>query len=203
MIRAGGDAPPVLRPKDEIIGRLLALKALWLWVDTHPEAESEVTIKEMLNTDRVHQYLTEDETRILDLPRDEAVAEHGHLMGWRNENCWSLAWVLGFPDAPSVVAGQLGGDFGRRLMLDWLPNNARESRTLRESSVLREVQEVHDLEDLFYCAHNAVRSAQLGTDTVPDGFDPLVDGGCIHERRHALTWTLSPGIDWDDTDLST
>jgi hypothetical protein len=23
------------------------------------------------------------------------------------------------------------------------------------------------------------------------------------ERRHALTWSLSPGVDWDDTDLST
>lgn len=30
-----------------------------------------------------------------------------------------------------------------------------------------------------------------------------MDGGAIHERRHSLTWILSPGIDWDDTDMST
>ena len=59
------------------------------------------------------------------------------------------------------------------------------------------------MEDLFYCAHDAVRSAQLGGATVPIGFHPIDDGGGIHERRHALTWALSPGTDWDDTDLST
>lgn len=55
----------------------------------------------------------------------------------------------------------------------------------------------------FYCCHNAVRSAQLGGKTVPDGFHPVMNGGVIHERRHALTWCLSPGVAWDDTDLST
>ena len=51
------------------------------------------------------------------------------------------------------------------------------------------------------CAHNAVRSAQLGSNTVPNGFDPLTDGGAIHERRHSLTWALSPGTSWDETDF--
>ena len=115
----------------------------------------------------------------------------GHLMGWRNENCWPLAWVVGFSDIPSLEVGQVGGEFGRRLMLDWLPNNVTESRELRSTCELRDAQEVHVLEDLFYCAHNAVQSAQLGEDTVPEEFDPMVDGGCIHERRHALTWVLS------------
>ena len=59
------------------------------------------------------------------------------------------------------------------------------------------------LEDLFYCAHNAARSAQLGSKTAPDGFNPVIGGGVIHERRHALTWATSPGTAWDDTDLST
>ncbi|MEY3241707.1 MAG: hypothetical protein RIR11_3146 [Bacteroidota bacterium] len=56
---------------------------------------------------------------------------------------------------------------------------------------------------LFYCLHNAIRSAQCGDDTVPPGFDPISNGGVIHERRHSLTWMLSKGIEWDDTDLST
>ncbi len=56
---------------------------------------------------------------------------------------------------------------------------------------------------LFYCLHNAVRSAQCGDDTVPPGFDPIGNGGVVHERRHSLTWMLSKGIEWDDTDLST
>lgn len=67
----------------------------------------------------------------------------------------------------------------------------------------RKDAEVDALEDLFYCAHNAVRSAQLGHDTVPPGFHAVVDGGVVHERRHALPWALSLGVAWDDTDLST
>ena len=62
------------------------------------------------------------------------------------------------------------------------------------------------MEDLFYCVHNAVRSAQLAmheenddaVGIVPEGFDPIANGGVIHERRHALTWALSPGVDWDE-----
>ena len=67
----------------------------------------------------------------------------------------------------------------------------------------RALAEVVALEDHFYAAHNAARSAQLGGRTVPKGFHPVVNGGVVHERRHALTWALSPGVAWDDTDLST
>jgi len=64
-------------------------------------------------------------------------------------------------------------------------------------------EQLKQKEDLFYCLHNAVRSAQLGSKTVPDGFDPIGNGGVIHERRHSLTWMLSKDISWEDTELST
>ncbi|MDX2015500.1 MAG: DUF4272 domain-containing protein [Myxococcaceae bacterium] len=67
----------------------------------------------------------------------------------------------------------------------------------------RPLSDLIQLEDLFYCAHNDVRSAQLGYATVPAAFHPVFDGGVVHERRHALTWALSPGVPWDETDLST
>lgn len=41
------------------------------------------------------------------------------------------------------------------------------------------------------------------TNVVPQGFHPVADGGTIHERRHSLTSVLSPGVAWEDTDLST
>jgi hypothetical protein len=72
-----------------------------------------------------------------------------------------------------------------------------------KGKLAREPNEVLDLEDLFYCAHNAGRSAQLGGKTVPKGFHPIAGTGVIHERRHALTWATSPRVKWDDTDLST
>lgn len=194
----------VLRPQDEVLGRLLALKALWLWVDVHPNREDDAVVLEMLDQDALRQHLTAEEREILELSREEADASWGHLMGWRNENCWSLAWVLGFSERPEPQVGQLGGDLGRRLMLQWLPNSARESTELRARCEVRRVDEVVALEDLFYCAHNAVRNAQFNQrDSVPSGFSPISDGGCVHERRHALTWVLSPGVAWESTDLST
>ena len=90
-----------------------------------------------------------------------------------------------------------------RILFDFLPGHDASVSDLVARAQPRSFQEVLELEDLFYCAHNAVRSAQLGRATVPDDFDPISDGGCVHERRHALTWLLSPGVDWDDTDLGT
>ena len=75
---------------------------------------------------------------------------------------------------------------------DWTTSK----KTIATESIIK-------MEDLFYCVHNAVRSAQLGRRTVPSNFDPIGNGGVIHERRHSLTWMLSKGIEWDDTDLST
>ena len=40
------------------------------------------------------------------------------------------------------------------------------------------------------------RSAQLGAPTAPKGFDPVVGTGVIHERRHSLTWAISPDVSW-------
>jgi hypothetical protein len=60
------------------------------------------------------------------------------------------------------------------------------------------------MEDLFYCAYSAVRSAVYGgAASVPERFDPMVNGLVIQERRHALTWMVSPGVAWQETDRST
>jgi hypothetical protein len=93
------------------------------------------------------------------------------------ENMWPLAWVLGFPRPPAL--------------------DGKAARPPRRPD------EVERLEDRFSGCHNAVRSARLGGSTVPRGFDPVVHGRAIQERRHALSWCLSPGTSWDDTDLAT
>lgn len=106
---------------------------------------------------------------------------------------WALAWVLGFETEPAL-SGQIQGDLARELVFQFAD---------RSDYKMRGADEVRAKEDLFYCAHNAVRSGQLGRDTLPEGFHPTEDGGGIHERRHGLSWCLSPGVSWDETDLST
>jgi hypothetical protein len=172
-----------LRPALQIVERFLALQALFLWV-----AGSE----DMKRID-VKRSLTPEERAIYALPRAKAKSLHQGTIGWRLENMWPLAWILGFEPRPPASGEMIDGKTIRAMLFDFEP---KKDKVRSEADVL-------DLEDLFYCAHNAGRSAQLGGKTVPKGFDPIAGTGVIHERRHALTWATSPRVKWDDTDLST
>lgn len=192
-----------LRPSAEIVQRMLALHALCLWVAAPPEKWSDAQILSYLETRKLRSALSADERAILKLTRAEARARFLDQIGWRLENLWALAWMAGFDLKPDL-RGQFSGAEPRRLVYDWLPGPSAASQTAFEKNLrLRPAREVAELEDLLYCAHNAVRSAQLGASSVPPDYDPVAEGGCIHERRHSLNWALSPGVSWDDTDLST
>ncbi len=193
-----------LRPPEEIAGRLLALNTVFTWAAAPKEAVASADIRRQFRQERLRSWLTDEEYEIVRLLRQEALELHGGSVGWRLENMWPLAWVLGFEPEPTIEASQIGQDVSRGLMFEFLQGTEDTTAGLLERSKLRSSADVIELEDRFYCAHNAVRGAQLGsTDQVPDGFDPQVHGGVVHERRHALTWCLSPETDWDDTDLST
>ena len=195
------DGPVRLRPAAEIVGRVAALKALFLWTAAPEENVPTVKLEAFVKRDKLRDHLAAEELEILDLPRAEANEQHADGIGWRLENMWPLAWILGFDPAPPI-GGMIDGERINAL-LQFLPRMDTPLAEFVKSHSPRPVAEVDALEDLFYCAHNAVRSAQLGGDTVPKDFHPVADGGVVHERRQALTWALSPGVDWDDTDVST
>lgn len=189
--------PAKLRPRAEIQARLTAMQAVTLWVAAPPDLITDKDLKAFAKEQGIADWLTAEEKAIFALPRSQARNQYLNDIGWTMENMWSLAWVLGFDTQPAL-SGQLQGDLARRLVLKYLPSPNHKANWQPRAQA-----EVVALEDLFYCAHNAVRSAQAGADTVPSGFDPVEEGGCIHERRHGLTWCLSPGVSWEDTDLST
>ncbi len=193
----------VLRPIGEIAARLLALNALFLWASSPEDVAETNRLASFIDRNNLHDHLTVKENSILSLTRDEANEVHGGSIGWRLENMWALAWILGFDPAPPFFEGQLSNSITDSLILEFLPSLDATTAEFLETLSARSTAEVAQQEDLFYCAHNAVRSAQQGADTVPQGFHPVRDGGAIHERRHALTWALSPGVTWGDTDLST
>ena len=141
---------------------------------------------------------------MVDASRAGAKEKHGDTIGWRMENLWPLAWVLGFSQEPSFSGELVGESVMKPLIDDFLPRWDSDPEAWIRQAKPRPTADIVALEDLFYCAHNAARSAQLGRAGVaPLGFDPIMNAGAIHERRHSLTWVLSPGIAWDDTDLST
>jgi hypothetical protein len=189
-----------LRPSIEIAKRLNAIKALVLWLMVPQESLESDVILNFIEKNDLRDMMTEDEREILKASRDDEQARNE--IGWKFENAWSLAWYFGYSE-PEITGQMMSGEQMREILHSFscpLEGNveewAKDRQTLSENELIQK-------EDLFYCLHNAVRSAQLGRQTVPNGFDPIGNGGVIHERRHSLTWMLSEGVEWDETDLST
>lgn len=189
-----------LRPSIEIAKRLSAIKALVLWLMIPEEhLESNIILNFTAKND-LNDFMSEDEKEILNASRDDEQARNA--IGWKFENAWPLAWFFGYTE-PEITGQMMSGEQMQEILQnfscpldgnieDWI----KDKKTLTENELIQK-------EDLFYCLHNAVRSAQLGRDTVPNGFDPMGNGGVIHERRHSLTWMLSKEVNWEETDLST
>ena len=198
------NVPGKLRPIREVALRLMALDALFTWVNSPESSVSSDRLKAYVERSNLQGHLTREEREIMALSREEAHEQHNDGIGWHLENMWALAWILGFDPPPDPMSGQIPNDVSRAVVLEFLPGLDASVDDLLAKAKPRSEEEVAEMEDRFYCAHNAVRSAQTGSTTsVPEGFHPIRDGGAIHERRHSLTWAMSPGTEWNDTDLST
>ncbi len=199
---ARGSVEGKLRPPRDIAQRLMALDAVFTWTVEEESGASSERVRAYSARNDLPEAMTSGERAIFESPRATAREAHQSTVGWRLENMWPLAWVLGFEEEPTI-GGMIGEATIRRILLEFLPGLDRTVDDLLARVEVRAEAKVIRVEDLFYCAHNAARSAQTGGRTVPAGFHPVVDGGVVHERRHALTWCLSPGIAWDATDLNT
>lgn len=197
------DVDVPVRPAAEIAARLMALDALFTWVAFPEESVATARVEKYMDRNGLRDWMTEEEAAVVALPRAEAHEAHVDNIGWRLENMWALAWVLGFEPEPGLEASQVGEDITRPMIFEFLPGLDGTVDALVAKSSLRPAVDVIAMEYRFYCAHNAVRSAQLGGNTVPRGFHPIMHGGVVHERRHSLSWCIAPDVPWDDTDLST
>lgn len=197
-----GFAGGTLRPAVEIAQRLLCHAAVFAW--SAAPGPFGPKIAAFMDNNDLRALMTDDELEIVNMSKDDANAEFADSVGWRLENMWPLAWLLGAAVEPSATAGQLSDEVSGPLMGLFVPDFAITAAELVDAGSSPAIADVVKLKDRHYLAHNAVRAGQLGDrDKLPTGFDPIADGGAIHERRHSLTWALSPGTDWDDTDLST
>ena len=194
------DWDKTLRPVEEIAGRLHAIKALILWVLAPEDQAPAEKVKGFIEKNDLKRFLTEDELEMLNSDRQDE--DSVNAIGWKFENAWPLAWYFGHAE-PEMFGKMMEGPEIQPILSEYtcsLDDSVNEWAQ-KQTTISHEDLEVK--EDLFYCLHNAVRSAKIGRETVPSGFHQIANGGVIHERRHSLTWMLSGGIDWDDTDLST
>ncbi|HOZ14669.1 MAG TPA: DUF4272 domain-containing protein [Tenuifilaceae bacterium] len=189
-----------IRPKVEIAKRLNAIKAIVLWLMVSEQDLSNERILNFVVTNGLDLFLAEDEKHILNSPRNDE--ELRNMIGWKFENTWPLAWYFGY-NVPDITGQMTTGEQMQEILINYTcPLDGKIEDWVRTKETVSD-EDLKKKEDLFYCLHNAVRSAQLGRQTVPPTFDPVGNGGVIHERRHSLTWMLSMGIEWDETDLST
>lgn len=189
-----------LRPSIEIAQRLNAIKALVLWLMVPQENLPNEKILNFIEKNNLETYMSDEEKIILTLSRDDEEARN--YIGWKFENAWPLAWYFGYNE-PDIHGNMMSGEEMQDILLNYTcPLDEKVEEWIKDKITISK-ESLIKKEDLFYCLHNAVRSAQMGSDTVPNNFDPKGNGGVIHERRHSLTWMLSKGIDWKETDLST
>ncbi len=189
-----------LRPKIEIGNRLHAIKALVLWLMVPQDNLPNEKILSFIDNNNLQNYMTEQEKTILTGARDDE--QQRNAIGWKFENAWPLAWYFGYTE-PEITGQMMDGDQMKDILTKHTCSLDKTVQEWVNSTQCISENELAQKEDLFYCLHNAVRSAQLGGNTVPQGFNPVGNGGVIHERRHALTWMLSKGTSWEETDLST
>jgi len=193
-----------LRPADEIGRRLWAIKAVVLWVSFEERDLASEKVRLYVLSNGLARYLSRKETAILEAPRDEANKTHVPDVGWSMEGAWSLAWILGYTPAPDHSGFMIDDERIKTIFYNFIPPITAGFMEWLAGRTPAHFEDVVFMEDIFYCVHNAARSAVIGRkETVPGAFDPLVNGGVIQERRKALTWALSPGVNWDDTDVST
>ncbi|WP_299101554.1 DUF4272 domain-containing protein [uncultured Winogradskyella sp.] len=189
-----------LRPPIEIAKRLNAIKALVLWLMIPEDNLESDKILEFIDKNGLKDFMDTNEMGILIETRDNEQARNA--IGWKFENAWPLAWFFGYKE-PEIIGEMMSSEQMQDILMNFsCPLDQSVERWIEEKETLS-METLKQKEDLFYCLHNAIRSAQLGRDTVPQGFDPMGNGGVIHERRHSLTWMLSKDVAWDETDLST
>lgn len=188
-----------LRPASEIVARLVSFRILYLWTLHGEDVIAGDQLQSYVRENHLAAYLTSLEKTVLQTSRKEAEKIHREYVTWKFENMWSLAWVLGQEPAPTV-----GREMPRATLdaiLALLPGTDVSELAGNLQSHLRPVNEVAELEDLFFLGLSAVRrKTELELRSLPKWFDLDLDGTRVLERFYALSWALSPGKKWEKVD---
>ena len=192
-----------LRPAEEIGRRLWAIKAVVLWVCFEERDLASEKVHHYMKVNGLQPCLSGKETAICQTQRAEAHKLYMPDIGWSLEGAWSLAWILGYKPAPDHSGFMIDDEHIKTIFYEFIPPITVSFADWLAGKKPARFEDIVFMEDILYCVHNAARSAVIGRkDTVPAAINPIVNGGVIQERRRALTWALSAGTNWDDTDVS-
>lgn len=196
----------VIRPTSEIVDRLMAVGALHGFIADDESEETAALLASHIDRSDLSHALTPAELAALRLPRAEARSELGLEAPILLDFAWPLAWALGFSVEPDAKGRPL--DASDRKSLLWFCQRGFDSTrdVVTEGAKLRPLQDIVAVEDLFFCAENAVTMRELTALARRAGSDGALDpetmrrADAIRARRHALTFLVSPGVSWDDVE---
>lgn len=191
-VLADDEFPFVLRPNEEVIGRVLVLNVR---INLAFGMPAEVA-RQWLGSYGLTPYLTQTESELVAGTRRSSEDEKLQI-----EGLWALTWALGL--TPELDHQAYCGEQLASLLPDLRVAEPPREWTSRVNPRLRPIDEIWDELDLLYAMTWAVADANLTAASVPGTVDQYV----YWERRRALEFVRVAGgtshIGWDDIDLST
>lgn len=136
-------------------------------------------------------------------PRDQAyfantISENlSNELTWKVESLRVLAWVANIADA--LPQPMTGGKLIMDGIYDSIPPQIR-LEDFAETIVLRDLVDVQEELDFYYCLHAAMRHPDMWES--PKKIRSFCYGDIL-ERRRALEWLMSPAASWYDITLDT
>ena len=157
------------------------------------EASMEIIPKVLNERFGVGEYLNAKERRLLDGTYEMQDAVD---VAWEYETYWSLVWALGLIDDEELtdVSGICDCDKAIHLLID-----CKGLNEFRARCKLRDIEDVLDMLDYFYCLHWAVVEKRLKPSTPIGG----TNAEAVPDRRRGLEWLVSAENDWIEISLDT
>lgn len=192
-----GDEAAVIRSKDEIVQRAIALCLIAVYAGGVAENGNVQEEREFIEGITRHfgaaTFFTEKERKLLDDPRPDK--KNTIQMVWMYECYWVLLWALGykqeleFPDRICDVGTAIAA-----------LRNAGDYDTFYQNAVVRSKHEILDQADLIYRYDWACVDARIHNRMVAGGLNDEV----VLERHRVLNWLVRYGEDdWDDVQTDT
>jgi Domain of unknown function (DUF4272) len=190
------DLTRTLRSRGEMVGRALAMQTLFLYVSLTEDQETSEALQEHAKRNYLSLYWTPEEQYVFNLPRTEATTQYQGFVGWLLEGLWSLAWVLGYPQKPTIAQQEIPTEVARDIFLIFLPAVGTLLDDFFHTVTVRPVDEAITLEDRLFCAHHALFLSQKGGNVLSYASKARFYDSIIAERRQALQWCLTPQKPW-------
>ena len=177
-----------IRPKEDVIGRALALCYLGL----KSEGAEQKHLDGFEKKYQVAQYFTEAEKLYVNAstPTEQQTTD----ANWRYESLHVLLWSLGYLDDLSFPNEMCNVGEDVKIIF------RKTKDEFIAGAKLRSKEEILDQADLIYRIHWACVDSRIKNQDAPSGLNPSI----VYERHYALNWLIHyMDQDWDDVSTDT